>query len=1068
LLAAPYNTTSRPIEAEPVSATWTCDRKHRWSIADGSATVDWSPVCPECGSAGRPADENETLPPAGDPLPVPSLADVRVPGYELLAELGRGAMGVVYRARDEKLGRPVALKMILAGGHASASDRARFKREAEAVAALRHPNIVQIYAVGETGGLPFCALEFIEGGNLADQAGRKPLPPTQAAQLVEQLARAVHFAHEHGIVHRDLKPANVLLDADGTPRIADFGLAKKVDSATGPTVPGAVLGTPAYMAPEQAGGEGKTVGPAADTYALGVILYELLTGRPPFRGATQVDTILQVISAEPRPPRSVNPTVPRDLETVTLKCLRKEPEKRYATTAELADDLRRWRAGEPVAARPLGRGERLWRATKRRRGWLIAAGPLASALLIVVLVPRDKPAGETPPPPPTPPKAAEPPARPRAVRRGDPAPETINRVKESVAQIRVTRSGPRAYGSGWVADRNGDEAVVVTNAHVVGMLEPARQPPKKIEVLLHAGTSRERHFEGSLLGVDRDENLAVIRIKGGDLPGALPIVPSSDVEQSQKLLCFGFPSGFFLRQGPVTTTVKIRQVSVSGLVFRPNGSVKYIQLEGGSDPGNSGGPIVDGNGNVIAILVEGDPGSNLRWAIPSEFVVALLDGRMQEIQPGQAIRLDARAKQPLSAVVADPLRRLRRVEGAVWTGRPGKLRAASSTRPPLRDGDGPAVAVAFDYNRDRHAPVGEGQTVTGELTLPPLGKDQVYWFRPHYETSDGRERWGEAVPLDIGRFPVDALPARLAATMTPAEGPADVRRVRISNQQRSGFEIEAIQVKSRADYGADVVLDEQTAERAPNGDAKIRIDCKSLRVDGSDLDAITRRSMAGVLEAIKDLRAHATVTSDGHWLTVVPDFATVAPTDRPVLRGYAGPAFQTLSGLSVPLPGREVNPGETWGCPMPWELNIQNTPKEVLVAMTVKYVGRRVRAGREEAVVELTGGVASSGPDEKKPGDEDRGLAQGAALIDLATGHVTLATARADFDIPVPLAVDIEGLKATGTVRCGVRLFMALRRSLTPHDPEAVDVATLLPKQPVILSPFVAFRPPDLSPAPPP
>src|SRR5262249_27719213 len=232
-----------------------------------------------------------------------------VPGYEILGRLGRGGMGVVYRARDERLNRVVALKMILAEPYAEGPEIARFRAEAEGQARLQHPNIVQIYEVGEAGGRPYFALEYVGGGSLDKRLTGLPQPPHQAARMVETLARAMHHAHLQGLVHRDLKPANVLLTADGTPKITDFGLAKRLQNEAGQPQSGAVVGTPRYMAPEQTGGQTPTVGPAADVYALGVILYEMLTGRPPFLGETALDTLLQVRSLDPVPPRRLQPKV---------------------------------------------------------------------------------------------------------------------------------------------------------------------------------------------------------------------------------------------------------------------------------------------------------------------------------------------------------------------------------------------------------------------------------------------------------------------------------------------------------------------------------------------------------------------------------------------------------------------------------------------------------------------------------------------------------------------------------------------------------------------------------------
>jgi hypothetical protein len=313
--------------------------------------------------------------PAAGPLPT-------IPGYEVLGELGRGGMGVVYKARQAGLKRLVALKMILSGVHAGTQELARFRGEAEAISRLQHPNIVQIYEVGEHEGRPYFSLEFVDGGSLDKKIAGQPLPPCEAATLAEALARAMEAAHQQGVVHRDLKPANVLLQAHGSPsvglgvpKITDFGLAKQLDASNAQTRSGAIMGTPSYIAPEQAAGR-KEIGPAADVYALGAILYEMLTGMPPFRGETPLDTILLVLSQEPVPPRRLVPKVPRDLETICLKCLEKTPGQRYATAEALADDLRHFLSGETIQARPAGAVERSWRWCRRN--------PVPASLLVVV------------------------------------------------------------------------------------------------------------------------------------------------------------------------------------------------------------------------------------------------------------------------------------------------------------------------------------------------------------------------------------------------------------------------------------------------------------------------------------------------------------------------------------------------------------------------------------------------------------------------------------------------------------------------------------------------------------
>jgi serine/threonine protein kinase len=331
---------------------------------------------PGADSVGGSGDDPVRARSGGGPQP-------QVPGYEIVGKLGRGGMGVVYQARQTALKRLVALKMILSGDYAGPDELARFRIEAEALARLQHPNIVQIHEVGDVGGAPYFSLEFCAGGSLEARLNGSPMPPREVARLVEVLADAIEAAHEAGIVHRDLKPGNVLLAADGTPKIADFGLAKKLDEGTGQTATGAILGTPSYMAPEQAAGKGKTVGPAADIYALGAMLYELLTGRPPFVAGTPLDVYLQVLSQEPVPPRYFLHSLPRDLEIICLKCLRKEPEKRYRRAADLANDLRLFLRGRPIRARAPYLVEEF--VLLMKRDWvLFTSNALAANVLMLV------------------------------------------------------------------------------------------------------------------------------------------------------------------------------------------------------------------------------------------------------------------------------------------------------------------------------------------------------------------------------------------------------------------------------------------------------------------------------------------------------------------------------------------------------------------------------------------------------------------------------------------------------------------------------------------------------------
>ena len=358
-----------------------------------------SQVCPECGrefAAGAPAgmcpncllrlglraaaDDARELDATSQPSA--SVINRSFGDYELLEEVARGGMGVVFRARQLSLNRTVAVKLVHGGVFATPSHIKRFKLEAETAARLHHPNIVSIYEVGEHDGQPFFSMTLVEGGTLLDAMKRRPFTPREAAEMMKTIASAVHFAHQRGVLHRDLKPTNILMDAEGGPHITDFGLAKLLEDESDLTLTLAVMGTPAYMSPEQAAGKTKDLTTSADIYSLGVILYELLSGQPPFAARTTAAVLRQVVEAEPPSLRKRNPAVDADLETICLKCLEKDPACRYGSAAELADELERWRAGRPILARPISTTERLCRWARRNP----VLATVSTALLLSLLI----------------------------------------------------------------------------------------------------------------------------------------------------------------------------------------------------------------------------------------------------------------------------------------------------------------------------------------------------------------------------------------------------------------------------------------------------------------------------------------------------------------------------------------------------------------------------------------------------------------------------------------------------------------------------------------------------------
>jgi S1-C subfamily serine protease len=619
----------------------------------------------EIAADGAPLPAAPAQPPAtvasqtSEP-PFPGQERPSVPGYEIHEELGRGGVGVVYKARQLSLNRFVALKVMLAGPYAGEDQLARFRREAEAVARLQHAGIVQIYEVGSHAGHAYLALEYVPGGTLARRCAGGRLPPAEAARLVGALTRAVHYAHQRGIVHRDLKPSNVLLTEDGRPKITDFGLARRLEAepgvaAAGPqTQSGAILGTPAYMAPEQAGGKRGAAGPPADVYALGAILYDLLTGQPPFQADNPVDIICKVVTEEPVPPRRVEPRCPRDLEAVCLKCLGKDPAGRYASAGDLADDLGRFLAGELTRARPATRRERLRRWAWRRRWWLAGCGSVACLLLLLVvsmalnaasflLVGTVRTEGGGPPtveateavPVPPPPGHQQPlttgaegtgnpaSADPRnsgdldgkvaIVPGGKPAPavspSTIYKyVLKSVVLIVARRDEGVVTGTGSLIDR--ENRLVLTNYHVVhgvrdvSVVFPSYSDGNLVtdrNVYLDA-TRNKDSCNGKVLAHYQSYDLALIQLdRVPDGAEALPFAKSLP-GVGDKLHSVGNPG----RNVWVYTAGHMRSAQKKKWQVRLGDTTlsyeaRVVEADSPINPGDSGGPCVNDRGELIGV-----------------------------------------------------------------------------------------------------------------------------------------------------------------------------------------------------------------------------------------------------------------------------------------------------------------------------------------------------------------------------------------------------------------------------------------------------------------------------------
>lgn len=644
---------------------------------------------------------------------------------------------------------------------------------------------------------------------------------------------------------------------------------------------------------------------------------------------------------------------------------------------------------------------------------------------------------------------------------------TIERVKASAAWIKVVHPGGGGFGSGWFAE----PGIVITNSHVVGMKEPAQAPPTSIKIVLNAGeVNKEREFDGTLLGLDRENDLAVIRITGDNLPEPMPIARSSELNESQKLWVIGFPFGNQLATGfsddrtRVVTTVKSRETTVSGRSQLTSGGIKYIRIEGGADPGNSGGMIVDAAGNVRCVLVAGAPGTGLVFSIPTEYVIFLLQGRVLKLIPAQPYEQDGKVRQELTALVADPLQRIRSVSIDLWTAPPGrKVRPASDTQPAPIPGEGPRQTIRMDYDPEAKVPLGEARRATGVGELPPLKDGEAYWVQASYERTDGSHTWGEAIALETAGLPVVRKPAKLAVKFEAGTQ----REVDLVSNIAVGGSPEGGELHLQP-TGVVMKIAEKVQKVNKDGSAKIDLSYKDFRLAEQDADRDMRRMNRGVLEAVQGMVTEFTLTPRGIIREPKSKLDKVPVPLRPFVSKFTNQTVQSLEALSLALPEKEVQPGETWTHDVNYTVTLDPQVSEnALFHHKYRYMGVREREGRQEAVIEFEGEIvrvdgpppSASDLQPKAKGERGplhtrgmHGKSRGAALVDLQTGAVTLGHSEAN--------TEFEASLGGKTIKFGASLRIDLYRPVTAAKTKP-SAARLLPNWEVTFTPFVGS--PDVS-----
>lgn len=665
--------------------------------------------------------------------------------------------------------------------------------------------------------------------------------------------------------------------------------------------------------------------------------------------------------------------------------------------------------------------------------------------------------------------------------------EVLERSKKSAVMIRIMVDQGGAEGSGWFAE----PGIIVTNAHVVNMVDPAEKPPHAIRVFIYAGTEDEREVSARLLALDRDNDLAVIKVEGKNLPDPLPISPSSEMYEGQSLHIMGFPLGSGLAAGlthgaaegnRAATTLKVRDTTVAGRVSYSNGGVKYIQLEGGADHGNSGGAIIDNAGHVRCILVAGIPGTHLRFSIPSEYAVYLLQGRILTLTPGQPYKNGATARMPLIAQVADPMARITKIKVAVWAGEPGsRIRPATAQRPSPQPGDGPVAEAELAYHARSQVRLGESRPAFGEVDLPERPEGKVYWVQPCYERTDGSIRWGEAIAADFSGQPVDKRGANLAIKhQSDSE-----RYVDIYSKFGQGFVPEGASVQMRS-FKLNVGLTERTREVKADG-ADIQMKYNTVSFGDRDDEDFNKSTVRQLERAAETLGINYFLTNGGLIKSPQSSLTGVPSEYRGALGRFNNQIIHALETLALALPEKEVGAGETWGSSIPDTLQLSRDRTEnIAYKLEFKNLGVRTRHGREEAVITFDGRIVKgdgsaaatagdAGAGSSAVGQIDEyaerqrgvfGYARGAALVDLQTGMTNLAYSHYDVVVDFKIKVRVRTDDSGGTeerevgVTYGASGESTLNRRFT-KDAKKSRPEVDLPEQIVSLNPFVGAPDPN-------